>query len=149
MMFGRRGRTTPPPNTPFLHDDRCKTKDAQPEWFDSVDGRWERVCSCGTEYRVKESEGELTPTSRAAEPAKSAHEHHPGCAGTEVDAMVVVEFDEDARGWRSYCQLCTSSQWYHWAPDLVEETAAGDLVPVRRRGSVFFSYELAREQVPG
>jgi hypothetical protein len=52
--------------------------------------------------------------------------------------MVVVEFDEDARGWRSYCQLCTSSQWYHWAPDLVEETAAGDLVPVRRRGSVFF-----------
>jgi hypothetical protein len=147
MMFGRRNRTTPPPNTPFAHDDRCKTPRAQPEWFDSADGRWERVCSCGSEYRVKES-GELTPTSRAAEPAKSAHEHFPGCAGAEVDAMVVVEFDEADRGWRSFCQLCTSSQWYWYQPDLVEETPDGDLVPVRRRGNVLFDYELARPPVP-
>jgi hypothetical protein len=93
---------------------------------------------------VKES-GELTPTSLAAEPAKTAHEHFPGCAGTEVDAMVSVEFSEADRGWRSFCQLCTSVQWYWLSPDLVEETPDGDLVPVRRRGNLVYDYQLARE----
>lgn len=67
---------------------------------------------------------------------------------TEVDAMVTVEFNEADSAWRSYCQACTSTQWYWFQPDLIEETAAGDLVPVRRRGNVLYDYELARGPVP-
>ena len=66
----------------------------------------------------------------------------------DAAAMVTVEFNEADRAWRSYCQACTTTQWYWFQPDLVEETASGDLVPVRRRGNLVYDYELASEQVP-
>jgi hypothetical protein len=146
MMFGRRGRAIPPPSTPFLHDDRCKTKDAQPEWFDSADGRWERVCSCGSEYRAKESTGEIEPTSPAAEPSRRAHLHAPGCQGSEIDQVVTVEFSQLDRAWRSHCTLCTSSFLYWYEPGRTEMDLNGDLRPVYRAGIVLYDYPLAREQ---
>jgi len=143
-MFGRRKT---PPNTPFPHDDRCKTPAAEPEWFESKDHRWQRVCSCGEEYREM-STGEVEPNGWAAEPAKSAHEHAPECEGSEIASMVKVEFSSPDRAWRSHCMLCTTTALYWYQPDRTEMDAYGDPRPVRRAGNVRYAYELAREQAP-
>jgi hypothetical protein len=144
-MFGRSRK--PPPNTPFQHGDRCKTPDATPEWFDSRDGRWQRTCSCGDEYREKSSD-KITPNSPAARPAASAHVHSPECEGRGLDRVVTVEFVELDRAWRSHCMLCESTFWYWFQPGLTEVGADDELHPVHRRGNILYSYKLAREQVP-
>ena len=143
-MFGRRKA---PPDTPFLHGDRCKTSDAEPQWHESPDGRWQRVCSCGTEYREMYT-GDIAPNGPAAEPAKRAHEHVGECEGSEFDQMVTVEFSQLDRCWRSHCLICTSSYLYWYQPDRTEMDLNGDIRPVYRAGNVLYSYELAREQVP-
>jgi hypothetical protein len=143
-MFGRNRKA--PANTPFGHADRCKTKDAEPEWYDSGDGRWQRTCSCGDEFREKAS-GELEPTSAAAQPAKHAHLHAPQFEGSGVDALVMVEFSTPDRAWRSHCMACTTTYLYCYAPRYVEEGDDGELYSVTRRGNCLFDYPLASEQV--
>src|SRR5262245_48751341 len=153
MMFGRRREGTQmparklPPALPFQHGDRCQTKDAEPEWYDSGDGRWTRVCSCGSEFQAMYS-GELEPAGTAAEPAKSAHEHFPECEGAQVTSMVTVEYSSADKCWRSHCLLCTSTYLYWYQPDRHETNHYGEPVPVRRVGNLFYDYPLASEQVP-
>jgi hypothetical protein len=145
MMFGRSRK--PPSTPPFLHGDRCKTADAEPEWHESRDGRWQRVCSCGTEYKEMSS-GQVEPASAAAEPSKRAHLHAPRCQGSGLDAVVIVEFSHPDRAWRSHCTVCTSSYLYWYEPDRTEMDLNGDLRRVRRAGCVLYDYPLAREPVP-
>ena len=150
-MFARRQNVTrmsarPPVNTPFAHGDRCKTPLAEPEWYDDGAGRWERVCSCGSEQKAMDT-GELEPAGQAAEPAKSAHAHFPECEGAQIASMVTVEFSSPDRCWRSYCLLCTSTWLYWYQPDRDETNAYGEPVPVRRAGNLLYDYELASEQV--
>ena len=144
-MFGRSHK--PPSAPPFLHGDRCRTSDAEPQWHESPDGRWQRVCSCGTEYREK-STGKIEPASPAAEPSKRAHLHVGECEGSELDQLVTVEFSELDRCSRSHCLICTSSYLYWYQPDRTEMDLNGDLRPVYRAGIVLYDYELASEQVP-
>jgi len=139
-------RSNPPPNLPFQHADRCATPDAEPEWFPNREGRWERVCSCGSEYKAMDT-GELEPAGQAAEPAKSAHEHFPECEGRELASMVRIEFSQPDRCWRSYCMACTSTILYWYQPDRHETNFYGEPVPVKRSGNLLFDYELAAQQV--
>jgi hypothetical protein len=136
-----------PANTPFGYGDRCKTPNAEPEWFDSGDGRWQRTCSCGDEFKAMYS-GELEPAGPAAEPAKTAHQHFPDCEGAQVASMVTVEFSSADRCWRSHCLLCTSTYLYWYQPDRHETNHYGEPVPVRRAGNLLYDYPLASEQVP-
>src|SRR5512132_4185069 len=143
-MFGRRRK---PPSEPFLHSDGCKTPAAEPEWFESRDGRWQRLCSCGSEFREIDT-GIIAPNGPAAEPAKTAHEHAPECEGSKIASMVQVEFSQPDRAWRSHCRLCETSLLFWFQPDRHELGLDGELHPVRRAGNVRYAYELAREQVP-
>jgi hypothetical protein len=92
--------------------------------------------------------GTIAPNGPAAEPAKRAHEHAPGCEGRELGQVVTVEFSSPDRAWRSHCTLCTTTALYWYQPDRTEMDAYGDPHPVRRAGNVRYAYELAREQVP-
>jgi hypothetical protein len=107
----------PPPDTPFQHGDYCKTRDAEPEWFMNGEHRWQRTCSCGSEYRQIPS-GRIESASAAAEPAKSAHEHAP-----EREGLTTVEFSQPDRCWRSHCMLCTITGLYWYQPDRLETGA--------------------------
>ena len=131
---GSRMSSKPPPNTPFGHGDRCKTPDAEPEWYDDGAGRWERVCSCGSEYKAMDT-GELEPAGQAAEPAKTAHEHFPECEGAQVASMVQVEFSSADGCWRSHCLLCTSTFQYGTSSSTLTRTlsAGASRGTVRRR----------------
>jgi hypothetical protein len=140
-------RSKPPANTPFAHNDRCKTPLAEPQWYDDGAGRWERMCSCGSEHKAMDT-GELEPAGQAAKPAKSAHAHFPECEGAQIASMVTVELSSPDRCWRSHCMLCTSTWLYWYQPDRHETNAYGEPVPVRRAGNLLYDYEPASEQVP-
>jgi hypothetical protein len=134
-MFGSRRKG--PAVTPFAHGEDCKTPDAEPEWFTEPGsgGRWQRVCSCRTEFAYP-GDGALDPNSAAAEPAWSAHEHAPSCEATTVAQVVRVAKYEDG-GWRSECVVCGTICLFWWDPDHRDRNDR----PVRREGNILYAYE--------
>ena len=134
-MFGSKRKG--PADTPFAHSDDCKTKDAEPKWWSEPGsgGRWQRVCSCHTEYAHLD-DGKLDPNASAAEPAWTAHYHSPSCSAQGIAQVVKVGRYVDG-GWRSECLVCGTIQLYWWAPDMTDR----DGRPVRREGSVWYAYE--------
>lgn len=139
-MFGV--RTKPPIDTVFVHEDRCRTADAEPGWHSTEDGRWMRVCSCRTEYSAGRSV-ELHPNSDAAEPARSEHRHSPDCSALDLPAVVSVRRDELDGGWRSDCPLCQTVCRYWWDPAYYQPDADGEPRRVIQAGNVRYVYALA------
>ena len=143
ILLGSRSRRRPPPDTPFMHGDRCRMADVAIEWIEHSPGSWSRTCSCRVEHSAGSSD-EITPNSQAAMPAKSNHEHLPTiCPGASVPEVVVVERDTVDGGWTSKCSLCDTTQRYWWRPDYIETDEYGDAVAVTRFANVWLSYELA------
>jgi hypothetical protein len=143
----RRSRTLAPADTPFDHDGHCRTPDATPQWHEE-DGtdRWERVCSCSTQYAYGRSD-ELGPDDRAAEPSWRAHEHDLDCSGRDLAAIVEVRPDPDG-GWRSRCGLCNSISRYWWQPQYFDRDGDGEPVRMTRMGMIQLQYELAHQSFP-
>jgi hypothetical protein len=129
------GRRKGPVDTPFDHGSDCKTPAAKPEWGYEGNGRWQRVCTCHTEYAHLD-DGKLDPNASATEPAWRAHMHTPSCQGRQIAQVVKVGRYVDG-GWRSECLVCGTIQLYWWAPDMTDR----DGRPVRRDGSVWYAYE--------
>lgn len=136
------GKRKGPADTPFQHGEGCKTPDAKPEWGYMGNGRWERVCSCLTQYAHDAATG-LDPNSAAAEPSWRSHVHSPSCEAQEVAQVVRVAKYEDG-GWRSECVVCGTSLIYWWDPDHRDRNDR----PVRREANVLYAYE-TRHQLTG
>ena len=138
-MFGKRKALAA---TPFDHSVDCRTPDARPEWSYMGNGRWERVCSCNTDYTYSESD-EVDPNSPAAEPSWSAHEHALSCEATGIAAVVKIERREGGAGWRSTCAVCTTHCIYFWDPDRTDQRGR----PISREANVRYRYETRHQLV--
>jgi hypothetical protein len=107
-------------------------------------GRWERVCSCKTDYAYSEND-EIDPNGPAAEPAWSGHQHAPSCEARYVAAVVKVERREAGTGWRSICTVCTTQCVYYWDPNRTDEKGR----PVRAEANVRYQYPTRHQMVAG
>jgi hypothetical protein len=130
---------------PFIHEDRCRHQDHEPEWqVDSSMGVERGQCGCGTESRPLAA-WRIDAASASPEPARSAALHDPGCSRA-VDAVTVERNTIDG-GWLSLCGLCGCKTLF-WREDMWE-TPTGDprdAVLQGRAGNTLYVYRTVDDE---